>query len=78
MIMRCLPGMIHQMVHRSENYSEGQLYVLPLMMSVLPGINSNDFEKATATFDVLDAIVKLVPCIDCSSAVHTRKDLTEV
>ncbi|CAF4597649.1 unnamed protein product, partial [Rotaria sp. Silwood2] len=75
--MKCLPGIARQLVRQTPNYSEGQIYVLPLMMSVLPGIDSNDFEKIVVTLEVLDAILKLVPCVDCSSAVHTRNDLTE-
>lgn len=78
MMMQCLPGMIRQIVQQTDNYSEGQLYTVPLMMAVLPGISSNDSDKVLATFDVLDAIVKFVPCIDCSSAVQTCTDLTEV
>lgn len=66
------------MVQSTLNYSEGQTYVLPLLMSILPGINSNDFEMKKVTFEVIDMIMKLVPCIDCSSAVHTRQDLTKV
>ncbi|CAF3935100.1 unnamed protein product [Rotaria sordida] len=78
LIMKCLPGIICQIVRQTSNYSEGQTYVLTLMMSILPCIDSNDFEKIAVTLEVLDAILKLVPCIDCSSAIHTRNDLTEI
>ncbi|CAF3762586.1 unnamed protein product [Rotaria sp. Silwood1] len=77
-IMKCLPGIVRQIVRQTSNYSEGQTYILPLMMSVLPGINSNDFEKTAVTLEVLDAILKLVPCIDCSSVVHSRNGLTGI
>ncbi|CAF3086144.1 unnamed protein product [Rotaria sp. Silwood2] len=78
LIMKCLPGIVRQIVRQTPSYSEGQTYVLPLLKSILPGIDSNDLEKIEVTLEVLDAILKLVPCIDCSSAVNTRTDLTEI
>ncbi|CAF3716099.1 unnamed protein product [Rotaria sp. Silwood1] len=78
LIMKCLPGIVRQIVRQTTTYSEGQIYVLPLLMSILPGIDSNDSEKVEVTFEVLDAILKLVQCIDCSSAVSIRTDLTEI
>ncbi|CAF4174719.1 unnamed protein product [Rotaria sp. Silwood2] len=78
LIMKCLPGIVRQIVRQTPTYSEGQTYVLPLLMSVLPGIDSNDFRKKEVTFEVLDAILKLVPCVDCSSTVYKRTDLTEI
>ena len=47
-------------------------------MSVLPGIDSNDYKKTTVTFEFFNAILKLIICVDCSSAVTTRNDLSEV
>jgi proteasome activator subunit 4 len=70
--------MTRQIVQQTSNFCQGQTFVLPLLMSVLPGIDSNDFEKTTVTFQFLNTIVKLITCVDCSSAVHTRNDLTEV
>ncbi len=60
-ILTCLAGMTRQIVRQTADFSHGQTFVLPLLMSVLPGIDSNDFT-----------------CVDCSSAIHTRNDLSEV
>ena len=77
-IMTCLASSARQIVQQTPHFSQGQTYVLPLLMAVLPGIDSNDFKKTAATFQFLNAILMLVTCVDCSSAVQTRNDLTEV
>ncbi|CAF4314779.1 unnamed protein product [Rotaria socialis] len=76
-IMTCLASLARQIVRQAPHFSQGQTYVLPLLMAVLPGIDSNDFKKTAVTFQFLNAILMLVTCIDCSSAIHTRNDLTE-
>ncbi|CAF4225353.1 unnamed protein product, partial [Adineta steineri] len=77
-IITCLAGMTRQIVRQTPEFSQGQTYVLPLLMAVLPGIDSNDFKKTAVTFQFLNAILMLVTCVDCSSAVNTRNDLTEI
>jgi proteasome activator subunit 4 len=77
-IMTCLTHIARQIVQQTPSYSQGQTYVLPLLMSVLPGIDLNDFEKTSVTLEFLETILMLITCIDCSSAVNTRNDLTEV
>jgi proteasome activator subunit 4 len=77
-IITCLGGMTRQIVQQTPHFSQGQTYVLPLLMAVLPGIDSNDFKKTAVTFQFLNAILMLITCVDCSSAVNTRDDLTEV
>ena len=77
-IITCLAGMTRQIVQQTPRFSQGQTYVLPLLMAVLPGIDSNDFKKTAVTFQFLNAILMLITCVDCSSAVNTRNDLTEV
>ena len=77
-IITCLAGMTRQIVQQTPHFSQGQTYVLPLLMAVLPGIDSNDFKKTAVTFQFLNAILMLITCVDCSSAVNTRNDLTEV
>ena len=47
-------------------------------MSVLPGIDLNDLKKSLVTLEFLDIMFILITCVDCSSAVNTRNDLTEV
>jgi hypothetical protein len=76
--MTCLASVARQIVRQTPYFSQGQTYVLPLLMAVLPGIDSNDFKKTAVTFQFLNAILMLVTCVDCSSAVNTRDDLTEV
>ncbi|CAF4504295.1 unnamed protein product, partial [Rotaria socialis] len=77
-LVTCLADMARQIVRQTPDFSQGQTYVLPLLMAVLPGIDSNDFKKTAVTFQFLNAILMLVTCIDCSSAIHTRNDLTEI
>ncbi|CAF4238177.1 unnamed protein product [Rotaria sp. Silwood2] len=77
-IIICLTRVARQIVRQTPSYSEGQIYVLPLLMSVLPGIDLNDFQKITVTLEFLDTILKLITCVDCSSAVHIRTDLTDI
>ncbi|CAF4659701.1 unnamed protein product [Rotaria sp. Silwood1] len=77
-IMTCLASIARQIVRQAPYFSQGQTYVIPLLMAVLPGIDSNDFKKTAVTFQFLNAILMLVTCVDCSSAVHTRNDLTEM
>ncbi|CAF0754546.1 unnamed protein product [Rotaria sp. Silwood1] len=77
-IITCLADMARQIVRQTPDFSQGQTYVIPLLMAVLPGIDSNDFKKTAVTFQFLNAILMLVTCVDCSSAVHTRNDLTEI
>ncbi len=76
--MTCLASVARQIVRQTPDFSQGQTYVLPLLLAVLPGIDSNDFKKTAVTFQFLNAILMLVTCVDCSSAVNTRNDLTEV
>ncbi|CAF4777299.1 unnamed protein product, partial [Rotaria sp. Silwood2] len=47
-------------------------------MSVLPGIDLNDFKKTSVTLEFLNTIFMLITCVDCSSAVNIRNDLTEI
>ncbi len=77
-IMSCLTRIARQIVRQTPSYPQGQIYVLPLLMSVLPGIDLNDLKKTSVTLEFLDTILTLITCVDCSSAVDTRNDLTEV
>ncbi len=77
-IITCLKNIARQIVQQTSSYSQGQIYVLPLLMSVLPGIDLNDFEKTSVTLNFLNIILMVITCVDCSSAVNTRNDLTDV
>ncbi|CAF3758140.1 unnamed protein product [Rotaria sp. Silwood1] len=77
-IITCLASMTGQIVRQTLKFSQGQTFVLPLLISILPGIDANDFKKTSVTFQFLNAILMLITCVDCSSAVNTRNDLTEI
>ena len=70
--------MTRQVVRQTTSYSKGQNYVLPLLISILPGLDFNNSEKTFVTLEFFDAIFMLISCADCSSAIHVRNDLTEV
>ncbi|CAF4019942.1 unnamed protein product [Adineta steineri] len=77
-IITCLTHIARQIVQQTPSYSQGQIYVLPLLISVLPGIDLNDFKKTSVTLEFLDTMLMQITCIDCSSAVNIRIDLTEI
>ncbi|CAF1230849.1 unnamed protein product [Adineta steineri] len=77
-IITCLTHIARQIVQQTPSYSRGQIYVLPLLISVLPGIDLNDFKKTSVTLEFLDTMLMQITCIDCSSAVNIRTDLTEI
>ncbi|CAF2134732.1 unnamed protein product [Rotaria magnacalcarata] len=77
-IVDCLTYLARQLVRQTSSYSEGQAYVLPLLMSVLPGIDLNDPKKIYTTLKFLNTVLSLITCVDCSSAVQIRDDLTEI
>lgn len=77
-IVSCLTIMARQIVRRTPTFPQGQSYVVPLLLAVLPGIDSNDMEKTKVTYEFIHAILTLIPCVDCSTALHNRDDLSEV
>ncbi|CAF3152333.1 unnamed protein product [Rotaria sp. Silwood2] len=77
-ILKCLTYVARQIVQQTSSCYHGQIYLLPLLMSVLPGIDLNDSEKTLTTLKFLNTIFSLIVCIDCSSAVDIRNDLTDI
>ncbi|CAF3768327.1 unnamed protein product [Rotaria sp. Silwood1] len=77
-LITCLTSLTRQIVRQTSEFSQGQIFVLPLLLSVLPGIDANDLKKTVITFQFLNAILMLITCVDCSSAVNTRNDLSEI
>jgi proteasome activator subunit 4 len=59
-------------------YLAGTSHVLPLLMSILPGIDPNDSLKCFVTFQFISTFASMVPLVDCSRASEYWKDLTEV
>ncbi|UJR08489.1 hypothetical protein I4U23_012756 [Adineta vaga] len=48
----CLTQITLQMVRQTSSYSQGQTYVIPLLLAVLPGIDLNDMNKTLIEKDV--------------------------
>jgi len=69
-VARCL-------VQKSKLYPEGQTHVLPLLFSVLPGIDTNDMRKSMITFQYISTFAALVPFVDNSDYVDNHPELTE-
>ena len=69
-VARCL-------VQKSKFYLEGQTHVLPLLFSVLPGIDANDMRKSMITFQYISTFASLLPFVDCSQNVETFTELSE-
>ena len=69
-VARCL-------VQKSKFYTDGQTHVLPLLFSVLPGIDANDMRKSMITFQYISTFASLVPFVDCSDYTENFPDLTE-
>ncbi|UJR10196.1 hypothetical protein I4U23_014411 [Adineta vaga] len=77
-IITCLTGLTRQIVRQTPQFPQGQTFVLPLIILVLPGIDSNDLKKTSVTLQFLHAMLMLLTCVDCSSAIQTRNDLSEI
>jgi len=77
-ILTCLTRVLRQVVRQTPTYAQGQTFILPLITAVLPGIDLNDFKKTLVTLEFLNTIFMMITCVDCSSAVRTRNDLTGV
>ena len=69
-VARCL-------VQKSSFYLEGQTHVLPLLFSVLPGIDANDMRKSMITFQYISTFASLLPFVDCSQSVDSFPELSE-
>ena len=69
-VARCL-------VQKTKFYSEGQTHVLPLLFSVLPGIDANDMRKSMITFQYISTFASLIPFVDCSNHTEHFPNLSE-
>uniref|UniRef100_A0A671QJ67 Proteasome activator complex subunit 4A n=1 Tax=Sinocyclocheilus anshuiensis TaxID=1608454 RepID=A0A671QJ67_9TELE len=76
--LSCMIGVARSLVAGGQRFPEGPTHMLPLLMRALPGVDPNDFSKCMITFQFLATFVTLVPLVDCSAAVQTRNDLTQV
>uniref|UniRef100_A0A1B6EFE2 Proteasome activator complex subunit 4 C-terminal domain-containing protein n=1 Tax=Clastoptera arizonana TaxID=38151 RepID=A0A1B6EFE2_9HEMI len=57
-------------------YKEGRTHVLPLLFSMLPGIDTNDVYKSFTTLRFITMFTCLIPIVDCSAASKYWDDLT--
>uniref|UniRef100_A0A8C1DL57 Proteasome activator subunit 4 n=1 Tax=Cyprinus carpio carpio TaxID=630221 RepID=A0A8C1DL57_CYPCA len=76
--LSCMIGVARSLVAGGQRFPEGPTHMLPLLMRALPGVDPNDFSKCMITFQFLATFVTLVPLVDCSAAIQTRNDLTQV
>ncbi|KAK7140459.1 hypothetical protein R3I94_012924 [Phoxinus phoxinus] len=76
--LSCMISVARSLVAGGKSFPEGPTHMLPLLMRALPGVDPNDFSKCMITFQLLATFVTLVPLVDCSAAVQTRNDLTQV
>lgn len=76
--LSCMIGVARCLVAGGQRFPEGPTHMLPLLMRALPGVDPNDFSKCMITFQFIATFVTLVPLVDCSAAIQTRADLTQV
>lgn len=65
------------LVVKSNHYPDGQTHVLPLLFSVLPGIDTNDMRKSMVTFQYISTFAALVPFVDSSNYVNKHPELSD-
>lgn len=75
--LQCLFNVSLAMVSGFNGYTNGKTSVIPILFSVLPGIDSNDLKKTSVTLQFLTSFALLVPIVDCSKASLYYDDLTE-
>lgn len=62
---------------KKYNYPEGPTQVIPILLSLLPGIDPNDIRKCFVTLNLMIHIINVVPIVDSSLASKYYDDLTE-
>lgn len=75
--LQCLASVSGVLVSGRRGTESSKTQVIPLLMAVLPGIDSNDFKKTTLTLQYIIAQSILIPFVDCSKASLYYDDLTE-
>lgn len=76
--MQCLVAVARPMLQGPNNdYPEGPTHVIPLLLSLLPGIDPNDLRKCFVTFQFISTFVSMIPLVDTSNASDYWSDLTE-
>ena len=66
-------------VDPGPGYPEAKTHVVPMLVSVLPGIDPNDLPKTFSTFLFINSFCNLIPLVDSIESVGIHGDeLTEV
>lgn len=75
--LQCLIAVIRPMIDASHGYKEGPTHLIPLLLSVLPGIDPNDIRKCFVSLHFISTVANMVPLVDCSKASENHWHLTE-
>lgn len=76
-LLACLVSVPRELVSFNVNFPNVQKHVIPLLKSVLPGIDINDLNKFILTFQFLTNVLSNILICDCSAANQIRQDLDE-
>ena len=57
-------------------YPEGRGHIISILVSVLPGIDCNDIKKTMSVFQLISIYGRLVPMVDLTSFLSSRKNLS--
>ncbi|KAL7039640.1 hypothetical protein ACKWTF_000055 [Chironomus riparius] len=75
--LNCLSSVASAIVTNKKYCTSTKTELIPIMFSILPGIDSNDFKKTSITLHFLMTVSFLIPFVDCSKASLVLDDLTE-
>lgn len=75
--LQALASVANVMVSGRRGSEVAKTQVIPLLLAVLPGIDSNDFKKTSLTLQYIITQSILIPFVDCSKASLFYEDLTE-
>lgn len=77
-LLSCAVAIARELATYNSNHAvQTQIYVIPLLSAVLPGIDPNDADKSVLTFEFIDTLLSNIIVCDCSPALQVRNDLTE-
>jgi proteasome activator subunit 4 len=75
--LMCMSSVVATLVAGKHDGENIKTQIIPLLFSVLPGIDSNDIKKTTVTMQFLTSICILIPFVDCSKAFFHYENLSE-
>ncbi|KAG9509020.1 Proteasome activator complex subunit 4, partial [Fragariocoptes setiger] len=74
--INCTASVAHALVKPSKHFPEGPSHVVPLLLSSLPGIDSNDMRKCLAVLRFISTLSSFIQMEDYSWLADERPDLT--